>query len=178
MPIYYLPFSIFITSLIGVIYPLSLWLVLIISFGISIYTIKKIDKSKFKPKSKEFKEIEKIKKNREKIEIDKYKIISDQLEYINLNWGYNKEQEKIIDKFLLQKAYKNLYNSLNASLIPQIIKMIDSCNEKNKKGCKREVSKRINDLIKILKDEINYIKKNKKDEFDITLEVYDRLKVE
>ena len=135
----YLPISIFGTSLIGIIYPPSLWIISLLSLGFSIYAIKRHNQNKFKPKSKEFKEIEKIKKKKEKIEIDKHKTISDQLEYINLNWGYNKTQSQIIDRFLTLKAYKNRYNSLNASILPQIIKLIDSCNEKKRVGCKREV---------------------------------------
>ena len=175
MPLHFLPFSIFIISLLGIIYPLSLWIILVLSFGFSIYFIKTIKKKQFKPKSKEFKEIEKLKKKKEQIEIDKHKTISDQLEYINLNWEYNKTQSQIVDRFLILKAYKNRYNSLNASILPQIIKLIDSCNEKKRVGCKRDVSKRVNELIKLLKDEIIFIKKDKKDDFDITLEVFDRL---
>jgi len=61
------------------------------------------------------------------------------------------------------------------SLLPQLIKMIEICIDQNKNGCKREVTKRINELVKIMKTEISKTKSQTKDHFETTSEVYDKL---
>jgi hypothetical protein len=53
--------------------------------------------------------------------------------------------------------------------------MIDNCNAREKKGCKREVSKRIRDLAEVMKDELKKKKSQSTDSFETTLEVYDHL---
>ena len=39
-----------------------------------------------------------------------------------------------------------MYNKLTASLFPQLITLIDNCNARGQKGCKREVSRRLREL--------------------------------
>ena len=68
-----------------------------------------------------------------------------------------------------------MYNKLTASLFPQIITLIDNCNARDQKGCKREVSKRIRDLTDIMKKELKKKQSQNTDSFETTLEVYDHL---
>ena len=74
-------------------------------------------------------------------------------------WGYTKEQEKIIEKFIKERAYSEMYNRLTASLFPQIISLIDNCNAREQKGCKRDVSKRLRELTDLMKEELNSLHK-------------------
>ena len=108
----------------------------------------------FKPQSKTYKAIEKLKKKRKKKDHTKHIHINDQIAYIEEYWGYTKDQEKTIEKFVEERAYSEIYNKLTASLFPQIITLIDNCNAREQKGCKREVSKRIRDLTDIMKEEL------------------------
>jgi hypothetical protein len=64
---------------------------------------------------------------------------------------------------------------MTASLLPQLIKMIEICLEQHKNGCKREVQRRLNELTKLMKTEINRVRAKKKDDFETTSEVYDKL---
>ena len=64
---------------------------------------------------------------------------------------------------------------MTASLLPQLIKMIDVCLEQNKVGCKRDVSRRINELVAIMKDEIKRKKSQKVEDFETMSQVYDHL---
>ena len=167
--------SIIITSIIGVMYPAALTGIIILSLlGIS-YLAWKYKTLGFKPQSKTYKALEKIKKKREKTNNTKHIHINDQIAYIEEYWGYTKEQEKIIEKFVEKRAYSEIYNKLTAPLFPQIIALIDNCNARGKKGCKREVSKRIRDLTDIMKEELKKRRSQSTDSFETTLEVYDHL---
>ena len=172
----YLLLAFILTSLVGLLSSSLLWFILILSSSTLIYSLWRERKSQtFKPKSQDFKALEKIKQKRLKTETLKHKYIVDQITYIENMWGYNKEQEKVVSHFLEQKAYKERYNKFSASLLPQIILLIDNCNKQEQKGCKREVSSRLRDLSFLMKNELKKKKLNNKDEFEITLEVYDSL---
>jgi len=129
----------------------------------------------FKPQSDTYKELEKIKKKRQKVDNNKHKHMSDQISYIDEVWGYTKEQEKIIEKFIESRAYSHMYNKLTASLFPQMITLIDNCNAQGQKGCKREVSRRLRELTELMKEELKKKKSQSTESFETTLEVYDQL---
>ena len=167
--------SIIMTSIIGIIYPTALTGIVILSLlGIS-YLAWQYKIKGFKPQGKTYKALEKIKKKREKTNHIKHIHINDQVAYINEYWGYTKEQEKVIEKFVEKRAYSEIYNKLTASLFPQIITLIDNCNARRQKGCKREVSKRIRVLTDIMKTELKKKKSQNFESFETTLEVYDHL---
>ena len=75
----------------------------------------------------------------------------------------------------MERAYSEMYNKLTASLFPQIISLIDNCNARGQKGCKREVSKRLRELTDLMKVELQKKKSRSSEGFEITLEVYDQL---
>ena len=127
------------------------------------------------PRSKAFRELQRIRRKQEKIAIDKHHHINDQIDYIATEWGYTKEQQRTIDRFLAQRAYTKMYNRLSASLLPQLITMIDQCLEREQKGCKREVSRRIRELTRLMKEELRRKRTQSRESFETTLEVYDRL---
>ena len=132
----------------------------------------------FNPQSQAYKEIEKLKKRRIKIENNKHKHIHDQILYISKMWGYTKEQEKIIKKFIEERAYSKIYNKLTASLFPQIIILIDNCNERQQRGCKRKVSKSLKELIELMRVELKNKKYTNNEDFETSLSVYNQLLLE
>jgi len=165
----------FVTAVLGIVYPLALYLVAIFSLlGIG-YLVWYTKQKAFKPQSQTYKALEKLKKKRSKIEHNKYKHINDQIAYISTHWGYTKEQERIIEKFIRERAYSDMYNKLTASLFPQMISLIDHCNARKQKGCKREVSKRLRELTIRIKEELKRTKTLKNENYETTLEVYDHL---
>ncbi len=167
--------SIIITSIIGILYPSALTGIMILSLlGIS-YLAWQYKTKGFKPQGKTYKALEEIKKKRQKTDSNKHKHINDQIAYIEEYWGYTKEQENIIEKFIEKRAYSEIYNKLTASLFPQVITLIDNCNAREQKGCKREVSKRIRELTLIMKKELKKKKSQNSESFETTLEVYDHL---
>lgn len=167
--------SIAMTALIGIYYPpLLVWIIAVSTIGL-LYYIWQIYSKGYKPQSKTYKELEKLKKRREKTNHTKHIHINDQIDYIGEYWGYTKEQEKIIKKFVEKRAYSEIYNKLTASLFPQIITLIDNCNARGQKGCKREVSRRIRDLTDLMKEELKKRKSENIDSFETTLKVYDHL---
>ena len=127
------------------------------------------------PQSREFKELEKLKRKELKKQEQKHRFINDQIAYIDEIWGYNKSQKDVIEKFLQQRAYGKIYSKLTASLLPQLILLIEECNNKNQKGCKQEVNRRIRELTDFIKLELKKRKKEKYENFETTLEVYDYL---
>ncbi|MFK5976114.1 MAG: hypothetical protein QM493_06365 [Sulfurovum sp.] len=175
MQILLVSLAIFITSIVGSFYPFIMPLVAIGSLLIILFFAYRMRKKEFRPKGKKYKLLHKIKKKREKVEKDKHKHISDQINYIEKVWGYTKEQENIIKKFVETKAYLELYNKLTASILPQIITLIDNCNEREQKGCKRDVSQRLKSLSLLMKQEMQKSQHEKKENFDISLEVCDQL---
>ena len=74
-----------------------------------------------------------------------------------------------------KRAYSKLYNKLSASLFPQMILLIDDCNAIEKKGCKREVSSRLRELINLMKAELKKKKEESIESFEVNTEVYDYL---
>jgi len=169
--------TILIITVLGMVYPeILIWIATLSGFGILYLVWIYIYRSdSFKPQSKTYKTLEKIKKKRIKTDQNKHIHINDQITYIHTYWGYTKEQEKIIEKFVKKRAYSKIYNKLTASLFPQIIALIDNCNARGQKGCKREVSKRIRVLTDIMKDELKKKKSESSDNFETTMEVYDHL---
>ena len=168
-------FSILITAVLGMLYPAILLLLMILSLLSIVYILWQQKQKGFKPKSETYKELEKIKKKRVKVEDTKHKHINDQVAYIAEVWGYTKEQEKIIEKFIEGRAYSEMYNKLTASLFPQMITLIDYCNERGQKGCKREVAKRLRELTTLMKEELKKKKTLKSESYETTLEVYDQI---
>jgi len=71
-----------------------------------------------------------------------------------------------------------MYNKLTASLFPQLITLIDNCNARGQKGCKREVSRRIRELTELMKEEMKKKKSESTESFETTLDVYDHLLAE
>jgi len=170
-----LPFSVFLTALLGWLYPLVPPILVLLSIGWIGYTLWGYKKKGFNPQSDTYKELEKIKKKRHKIDNNKHKHINDQIAYIDEVWGYTQEQEKTISKFIEERAYSQMYNKLTASLLPQIITLIDNCNARSQKGCKREVSRRLRELTLLMKKELQKKKSQSLESFETTLEVYDQL---
>ena len=129
----------------------------------------------YQPKSKEFKELEKLRNKVAKKELARHSFLEDQIAYIGSIWGYNKSQESITTKFIEQRAYGKIYNKLTASLLPQLILLIEACNSQSRKGCKAEVNARLRELVSIMKEELKNSKSQKKESFETTLEVFDYL---
>ena len=170
----YTYFAILITSALGLLNSKFLIVTLIISiFLVGYYWFKK--RKSYHPKSREFKELERLKNRTTKKELAKHRFIEDQIVYISKIWGYNKGQENTIKKFIEQRAYGKIYSKLTASLLPQLILLIEECNRQNKKGCKAEVNARLRELISMMKKELKNSKQQNKESFETTLEVFDYL---
>jgi len=175
MHVIFILLAIFSTALLGTFFHFTSPLIAFLSllgFGYVLWLQKQ---KGFKPQSHTYKELEKLKKKREKTDNNKHKHINDQVAYIAEVWGYSKEQERTIEKFLSERAYSDMYNKLTASLFPQIITLIDACNARGKKGCKRDVSKRLRELTNLMKTELHKKKSQRSESFETTLEVYDQL---
>ena len=167
--------GVFFTALVGTFFHfLSPVLTLLSLVGLG-YVLWQYKQKGFKPQSDTYKELEKLKKKREKSDNSKHQHINDQVAYISEVWGYSKEQEVTIEKFINARAYSEMYNKLTASLFPQMITLIDYCNERGQKGCKREVSKRLRELTNLMKEELKKKKMKKSESYETTLEVYDHL---
>ena len=167
--------SMIVTALIGIYFPFMLIWIIILSGIALIYLLFQYKKDGYRPQSKTYKALEKLKKKRQKTEHHKHQHINDQIAYIAEYWGYTKEQKRITEKFIEKRAYSELYNKLTASLIPQVITLIDNCNAREQKGCKREVSRRVRELTLLMKEELKKKKSNTTESFETTLEVYDNL---
>jgi len=167
--------SVIIISLAGIFYPAVLpWTATLATVLLTILLWQGRTKG-YSPKSKTYKTLEKIRKQREKKSRQKHTHINDQIAYIQEYWGYTKAQHRIIDRFLKERAYSEIYNKLTASLLPQVITLIDLCNTRERKGGKRDVSRRITQITILMKEELKKRKSHKYESFETTLEVYDRL---
>jgi len=169
-----------LSSIIALCYPALIEIIFYTSLVLFVTLVWRylwgfVSKDRFIPKSKAFKKLQKIQKKRDKIESAKHHHINDQIEYIDRVWGYTKEQRRVIDRFLEQRAYSQIYNRLSASLLPQLITMIELCIERDRKGCKREVSKRIKEISILMKDELSKQKSQTQESFETSVEVFDRL---
>ena len=175
MQLFSLFLVIFVTSLFGFFYPsIIIWLALGALLAM-IYLWWQHKRKGFWPQSQTYRELEKIKKKRFREESRKHKHINDQIAYIDEVWGYTKEQKRIIEKFVEERAYSKMYNKLTASLLPQIIILIDNCNDRGQKGCKREVSKHLRELTDLMKEELKKKRSKSNESFETTLEVYKQL---
>ena len=170
----YIYLVIFATSVLGLLNSKFLIATLLLSMFLLGFHWWQNSKN-YQPKSKEFKELEKLKNKTAKKELAKHRFIEDQIIYIEKIWGYNKTQKSITAKFIEQRAYGKIYTKLTASLLPQLILLIEECNTQNKKGCKAEVNARLRELIAIMKEELKSSKHQKKESFETTLEVFDYL---
>ncbi len=128
-----------------------------------------------KSQTKESKAIEKLKVSRAKEAQKKHDFITNQVAYIAEIWELSQMQEKTFASFIEKKAYSELYTKMTASLLPQLTKMIEECLERDKVGCKRDVSSRLNELVFVMKAEIKRKKKTKKEDFETMRDVYDHL---
>ncbi|HHD77396.1 MAG TPA: hypothetical protein ENK97_01245, partial [Campylobacteraceae bacterium] len=90
-------------------------------------------------KNKEHKVFEKITKKRAVEKERKHETINNQVARIQELWDLSQDQQKTFVRFIEKRAYTDLYTKMTASLLPQLIKMIEICLEQNKTGCKREV---------------------------------------
>ncbi len=145
---------------------------------VSLHFKRKKDQRKNRLKIKKTKEhrfIEKLNKKRQIEQHQKHDTINNQVAHIQELWDLSKSQQRIFVNFIEKRAYTDLYTKMTNSLLPQLIKMIEICIEQHKKGCKREVQRRINELTKIMKSEISRTQAKKKDDFETTSEVYDQL---
>jgi len=146
--------SVLLTALLGIVYPMLLPWVAIIAFLVGVLLFWRGQKQGFSPRGDHYKTLEKIEKKRAKIDKNKHLHIHDQISYIERKWGYTKEQTSVIERFIQQRAYSDSYNRLTASLLPQLIALIDHCNAREKRGCKREVGRRLRELIDLMKTEL------------------------
>jgi len=177
-------FGVFVTALssafvdVSTFMILSLLLFIYLTVVVSLYFKKKKEKKiprlQFR-KTKEQKQLAKIKKKRLIQAEKKHEMINNQFVYIQNIWNLSRDQQKTFVSFIEKRAYTDLYTKMTASLLPQLIKMIDSCIEQNKKGCKRNVSRRINELVVIMKEEIKRKKSKKIEDFETISQVYDHL---
>jgi len=145
---------------------------------VSLHFKRKKDQRKNRLKIKKTKEhrfIAKINKKRQVEQHQKHDTINNQVAHIQELWDLSKDQQRTFVNFIEKRAYTDLYTKMTNSLLPQLIRMIEICIEQHKKGCKREVQRRINELTKIMKAEISRTQAKKKDDFETTSEVYDQL---
>ena len=119
--------------------------------------------------------LEKITRKRHIEQEKKHDAINNQIAHIQQLWDLSQDQQKTFVRFIEKRAYSDLYTKMTASLLPQLSRMIEICLEQNKSGCKRQIQKRINELVKIMKSEIAKTDARKRDDFETTSEVYDQL---
>ena len=164
------------TALVGLMMPSTLvWLAVSVGVMLVAGVWHHRRTEGFVPQSDHYRTLEKIRKKQIKTADKKHRHIHDQISYIAEAWGYTKEQERVIDRFIETRAYGEIYNRLTASLLPQMILLIDNCNDRNRKGCKREVSRRLRELTDLMKRQTQKNRSQKNENFETTLEVYDRL---
>ncbi len=157
---------------------LALLLFIYLTIVVSLYFRRKRNRKTTRlqvKKTKEYKIFEKITKKRDLEKAQKHDNINNQIAHIQDLWDLSQDQEKTFARFIEKRAYTDLYSKMTASLLPQLIKMIEICLEQHKSGCKREVQRRLNELTKLMKTEINRVRAKKKDDFETTSEVYDKL---
>ncbi len=183
----YFLFGIFVAALVlpfldsVVVLSLALGLFIYLTVVVSLYFRNKKQNKQERlriKRSKEHRFLEKIAKKRTVENRRKHETINNQIATIQELWELSKDQQNTFIRFIEKRAYTDLYTKMTASLLPQLIKMIEICLAQHKSGCKREVQRRINELVKIMKAEIARTKAKRKDDFETTSEVYDRLLTE
>jgi len=166
--------SFFVDRIVFAVLSVALFIYFIVVVSL-YFRHKKSQKSLKIKKSKEHKAIEKLKNARQKEAAKKHDFINNQVAYIASIWELSQAQEKTFATFIEKKAYSELYTKMTASLLPQLTRMIEECIERDRVGCKREVSSRLNDLVTVMKAEIKRKKKRKKEDFETMRDVYDHL---
>ena len=178
----YFLLGVFVASLFALLFENLFFIILaIILFAYFIVVLSLHFRKEPKLKTKKTKEqisLDKLKKARQKEDEKKHDIINNQVAYISQIWDLSQKQEKVFYTFIQKRAYSTLYSKMTASLLPQLTKMIEECLERDKKGCKREVSSRINELVLVMKEEISRKKVQKKENFETMRDVYDHLLLE
>ena len=181
----YFLLGVFITSIFSLLFENLFFIILAIAlFSYFIVVISLHFKSRSKKptikvkKSKDQISMDKLKKARQKEDDKKHTFINNQVAYISTIWELSQNQEKIFYTFIEKRAYSELYSKMTASLLPQLTKMIEECLKRDKKGCKREVNARINELVLVMKEEIKRKKVEKKENFETMRDVYDHLLLE
>ncbi len=181
----FLLLGIFITSIIALFSNRRLFALL--SVGLLIYFIVIVSlhyrqkrQAKRKPqssprKSKTENALSKLKAKRAKEQQKRHDFIHSQIDYIADIWDLTKQQERTFYRFIDKRAYTQLYSRLTAALLPQLIKMIEECLEREKRGCQKEINRRINELVAIMKQEISNKQKRSKENFETLTSVYDHL---
>ena len=175
MPWIWISLSVLLTAGLGIGYPVLLpWMAMaaLLSGILLLWQEKKRGSA---PRDRQHKQLKRIEKKRHKEEQSRHLHIHDQIRYISQKWGYTQEQSRVIERFIEQRAYSDSYNRLTASLLPQLITLIDQCNAKGQKGCKREVGRRIRELTELMKAELKRQSSRRQESFEVALEVYDRL---
>ncbi len=153
---------------------LFIYMIVIVSLHFKKRRTARQNRLKIK-KNKEHRFLEKINRKRKIEEHRKHDTINNQIAHIQEIWELSKTQQKTFVTFIEKRAYTDLYTKMTNALLPQLIKMIEICLEQHKRGCKREVQRRINELTKIMKAEISRSSAKKKDDFETTSDVYDQL---
>lgn len=153
--------------------------VVLFAYFIIVYALHvkaKTARPKLSPRpTKDQKVLQKIQKARKLEAKKKHDIIHNQLAHIESIWQLTDNQNKTFISFIEKKAYSDLYSKMTASLLPQLIKMCEACLAKNLKGCKRDVNRRINELVAIMKEEIKRKREQKEEDYDTSSKVYDHL---
>jgi Ca2+/Na+ antiporter len=173
--------GVFISSIFYMINDVSAFLLSVVLFAyfiavLALYFRSKKEKKRLKvKKTKEQKAIEKLKNSKAKEKKRKHDLIHNQVAYISEIWELSKSQERAFVNFIEAKVYTDLYSKMTSSLLPQLTKMIEECLEREKRGCKREVQRRINDLVAIIKSETKRKKAQKRENFETMSEVFDKL---
>ncbi len=116
-----------------------------------------------------------LRKNEAKKARQRHRNLQKQIDYIARHWGWTQEQQTVVERFMAARAYDSIYDRLSASLLPQMIQMIDQCNDRERRGCKRQVGRRLRELVRLLRDETRTRHDRSREDFETTLEVYDRL---
>jgi len=161
--------------LLGIVsFTLFIYLLVVVSLYLKNKKDKKESILKIK-KTKEQKALAKIRKKRVQEAKRKHNTIHNQIAYIAEIWELSQSQKKNFINFIEKKAYSDLYTKMTASLLPQLIKMIDKCIEQKRVGCKRDVNRRINELVFIMREEIKRKKSEKIEDFKTLSQVYDHL---
>lgn len=162
------------TTLFVVALLLFIYFIVILSLHFKNKKMNKIPRLQIR-KTKAQKALAKIKKKRLQEAEKKHEIINNQVAYIQAAWKLSIDQQKSFVTFIEKRAYSDLYTKMTASLLPQLIKMIDACLAQHKTGCKRDVTRRINELVVIMKEEIKRKKSKKVEDFETMTQVYDHL---
>ncbi len=173
--------GVFIASITMMLFDMApfIFATVLFAYFIAIFALnykRKREKPKLQIKpTKEQKALQKLKNKRAKEAQRKHDLLNNQFAYIASIWELTKTQEKAFTRFIEKRSYGNIYSKLSSSLLPQLTKMIEECLERDKKGCKRDVNRAINELVALIKSESKKGVKEKKESFETMSDVFDQL---